>query len=198
MDNNTGGRSIIFHCYHEAGKTKIREAEIGPAAKLCPKIVGYDTNALYLWALMQNMPTGSYTRRLGENEFKPKRSVRIAIGWLECVALKEQIHVRHQLNNTEKRIGDRKLPVDGFNPQTQTVYQFHGCYWHGHDCSHNRGKEFNEKQNKPMAEIKEETRANTEYIESKGYRVMERWAGELYDMKKRNHEIQHFIATEVR
>ena len=34
-DNNTGGPSIIFHRYHEAGKTKIREAEKGQAAKLC-------------------------------------------------------------------------------------------------------------------------------------------------------------------
>ena len=39
-DNNTGGPSIIFHRYHEAGKTKIREAEEGEAAKLCEKIVG--------------------------------------------------------------------------------------------------------------------------------------------------------------
>ena len=58
-DNSTGGPSIIFHRYHEAGITKIREAEKCQAAKLCEKIVGYDANALYLWALMQNMPTGS-------------------------------------------------------------------------------------------------------------------------------------------
>ena len=47
------------------------------------KIVGYDANALYLWALMQNVPTGSYTRRMAENELKPKSSVRMAIEWLE-------------------------------------------------------------------------------------------------------------------
>ena len=78
-DNNTGGPSIIFHRYHEAGKTKIREAEKGQDAKLCEKIVGYDANALYLWAVMQNMPTGSYTRRLAENEFKLKGSIKMAI-----------------------------------------------------------------------------------------------------------------------
>ena len=78
-DNNTGGPSIIFHRYHEAGKTRIRETERGQDAKLCQKIVGYDANALYLWAVMQNMPTGSYTRRLAENEFKPKGSIKMAI-----------------------------------------------------------------------------------------------------------------------
>ena len=147
---------------------------------------------------MQEMPKGSYTRRLSDNEFKPKSSVRMAIEWLEWVAHKEGIHIRHQLNNTEKRIGGRKLPVDGFNAQTQTVYQFHACYWHGHDCGLNRGKEYNEKRDKPMAKIREETRANSEYIRSKGYNVVEMYECQWREMKKANCELQRFIATEVK
>ena len=197
-DNNTGGPSIIFHRYHEAVKTEIREAERGQAAKPCEKIVGYDANALYLWALMQDMPTGSYSRRLPDNEFKPKGSIRMAIEWLEWVAYKERIHIRHQLNNTEKRIGGRRLPVDRFNAQTQTVYQFHGCFWHGNDCALNRGKEYNDKRQKPMAELREETRANTEYTCRKGYRVVEIWECEWRQMKRTNRELHRSIATEVR
>ena len=49
-----------------------------------------------IWALVQDMPTGSYTRRLAENEFKPKSSVRMAIEWLEFVGHKEGIHIRHR------------------------------------------------------------------------------------------------------
>ena len=197
-DNNTGGPSIIFHRYHEAGNTKLREVDQGQATKLCENIVGFDANALYLWAIMQNMPTGSYTRRLGENDFKPKGSIRMAIEWLEWVAYKERIHIRHQLNNTEKRIGDRKLPVDGFNAQTQTVYQFHGCFWHGCPCQLNKGKEYNEKRKKPMSELFEETSANSEYIRSKGYNLVEMWECEWIQMKKTNCELRRFIATKVR
>ena len=160
--------------------------------------MGYDANALYLWALIQDMPTGSYTRRMVENEFKPKGSIRMAIEWLEWVARKERIHILHQLNNTEKRIGDHKLPEDGFHVQTQTVYQFHGFYLHGHDCALNCGKEFNERRNKPMAELLEQTRANTGYIRSKGYSVVEMWECEWRDMKKTNFELQRFITTDVR
>ena len=54
--------------------------------------------------------------------------------WLEFVAHKESIHIRHQLNNTEKHTGGRRLPDNGFNAQTQMVYQFHGCFCHGHNC----------------------------------------------------------------
>ena len=60
-DNIVGGPTIIFHRYHEKDITKIRDGE------LCRSIVWYDANALYLWALMQDLPTGWYTRRREEN-----------------------------------------------------------------------------------------------------------------------------------
>ena len=58
-DNNiiVGDPAIIFHRYHEKDVTKIRGEDT------CRSIVGYDANALYVWALMQDMPTGWYTRR---------------------------------------------------------------------------------------------------------------------------------------
>ena len=49
-----------------------------------------------------------------------------------------------------------------------------------------------------MVELLEETRANTEYIRSKGYRVVEMCECEWPQMKRTNRELQHFIATEVR
>ena len=50
--NNVGGLSIIFHCYHESGQTKLREDIYGEDAKTCQLVVGYDANALYLWCIM--------------------------------------------------------------------------------------------------------------------------------------------------
>ena len=62
----------------------------------------------------------------------------------------------------------------------------------------NHGKDFNEKRKKPMCELLEETRANTEYIKSKGYNVVEMWECEWREMKKTNRELQLFIPTEVK
>ena len=62
QSNNVGGPSIIFHCYHEGGQTKLREDIYGEEAKTCQSVVGYDANALYLWCIMQDMPTGYYVR----------------------------------------------------------------------------------------------------------------------------------------
>ncbi len=54
-DSIVGGPSIIFNRYHEANKNYIRGIN-----KLCKKIIGYDVNALYLWAIAQQMPTGKH------------------------------------------------------------------------------------------------------------------------------------------
>ena len=53
-DNIVGGPSIIFNRHHEAGKTFIRNNPNKP----CEQIVGYDANALYLWAIGQPMLSG--------------------------------------------------------------------------------------------------------------------------------------------
>ena len=52
--NIVGGPSIIFNRYHEAGKTFIRNNPNKP----CQKIISYDTNALYLWAIGQKLAAG--------------------------------------------------------------------------------------------------------------------------------------------
>ena len=57
-DGIVGGPSIVFQRYHEKGVTKIRQTECRETARPCGSIVGYDANALYLWSLMQDMPTG--------------------------------------------------------------------------------------------------------------------------------------------
>ena len=128
-DNNVGGPSIIFNRYHEKDKTNDRNVEMrakGREPKPCKKVVGYDANALYLWAIMQDMPTGQYTRRLESDNFNRQWSGKMAIEWLEWEAYERGIKIRHEYNNTEKRIGARRLPVDGFHAESQTVFQFHG------------------------------------------------------------------------
>lgn len=56
QNNMVGGPAIIFKRYAEADKTHIRENR----DKMCQKIIGYDANALYLWALSRDMPVGLY------------------------------------------------------------------------------------------------------------------------------------------
>ena len=66
-DTITGEPSIIFCRYQEANVTKLRELKYGQDAKICKSIQRNDANALYLWAIMQGMPT-SYLIRYKKNQ----------------------------------------------------------------------------------------------------------------------------------
>ena len=169
-DNIVGGPAIIFHRYHEKGVTKIRGGE-----ELCRKIEGYDANALYLWAIMQDMPTGWYVRRREENGFRPQQAQpygQMAIQWLTRESDRTGCTIRHQGNGREKRIG--KLPVDGWCAETRTAYQFHGCFWHGCPKCHTDPEETNPKNNKTMAELLANTKAHTAYLR-RHVKVVEMW-----------------------
>ena len=158
-DNIVGGPAIIFHRYHEKDVTKIRGG-----SELCRKIVGYDANALYLWAIMHDMPTGWYTRRREENKFRPQQAQpygQMAAQWLTSVSFTTGHTIRHQSNGREKRVG--KLLVDGWCAETRTAYQFHGCYFHG--CTNcYEPQETNTLNGKTMATLLEDTTKNTAYL----------------------------------
>ena len=169
-DNIVGGPAIIFHRYHEKDVTNIRGGN-----ELCRAIVGYDANALYLWAIMQDMPTGWYTRRRAENGFRPQQAQpfgQMAVQWLTCESERTGLNIRHQVNGREKRIGN--LPVDGWCAQTRTAYQFHGCFWHGCPKCHADPEETNPKNGKTMAVLLTDTKKHTAYLR-RHVKVIEMW-----------------------
>ena len=60
----------------------------------------------------------------------PKHS-RIQIAWLDSISVKEGIDIQHALSP----VGEYVIPtvgyVDGYCSSINTVYEFHGDYWHG-------------------------------------------------------------------
>ena len=186
-DNIVGGPAIIFHRYHEKDVTKIRGG-----SELCRKIVGYDANALYLWAIMQDMPTGWYTRRREENKFRPQQAQpygQMAAQWLTSVSFTTGHTIRHQSNGREKRVG--KLPVDGWCAETRTAYQFHECYFHG--CTNcYEPQETNALNGKTMAKLLEDTKKKTAYLR-RHVHVVEMWECEWKEIRKEP-DVKSFLA----
>ena len=87
-------------------------------------------------------PTGPYCLREKSKNFQ-KHSKNFndetfikysqkAINWLESIEKEKNIQIRHAENHVhgEKRIQNEY--VDGFCDNT--VYEFLGCYHHGHSC----------------------------------------------------------------
>ena len=167
-----GGSSFVFPPRSLEIGHKATSERVWRGRSTVQSIVGYDANALYLWSLMQDMPMGWYTRRREENEFRPESAQlhgQMAAEWLTWESERTGHSIRHQINGREKRIGN--LPADGWCSQTNTAYQYHGCYYHGHPCTR---QEVNAVNGKPMTQLLVETRKNTAYIRH-FVKVVELW-----------------------
>ena len=81
----------------------------------------------------------------------------------------ERLDIKHARNDgQEKRVGP--FPVDGYDGRTNTIFQFHGCYFHGHQCRlTERVSDEGWIQNREKKLTK--TKKTTAYLKAKGYKV---------------------------
>ena len=84
-----------------------------------------------------------------ENNFQKQEYFnKASIEWLDYIAHRDGLGFQHADDVDEKRIG--QYLVDGFDRSNQTIYEFNGCYFHGHQCKLNNN-EFNERVGIPMS-----------------------------------------------
>jgi G:T-mismatch repair DNA endonuclease (very short patch repair protein) len=192
--NVVGGPSIVFHRHHWKDETFLHAQNPDIESKLCKGIAGYDANALYLWALSQMMPTGYYIRRRAEKNFKLEdtfKQSKQATEWLKWLQYKKCLNLVTAINNREKRLGKRKIPVDGWDAATNTAYQYHGCYYHGHQCS------LTSKAEKNNPELQQDRREKTEdihdYLLSIGINLVEIKECQWLHTKSNDAEVNTFV-----
>ena len=65
-----------------------------------------------------------------DRQLKTKQS-NVAVKWLSYISEKEDLYIQHVRNGGEKRFSNYSL--DGYCEETQTAYEFQGCFWHGKD-----------------------------------------------------------------
>ena len=122
-----------FHLFnpfliHESGKTFIPKNPNKP----CQKIIGYDANALYLWAIGQNFPAG-YPLIRRQEKFFVCEFPQFSGGchdWIDWLIHEGYIEIQSAFHGGEKKIGPYK--VDGFCSDLNTVFEFYDDYWHCH------------------------------------------------------------------
>ena len=197
--NIVGGPAIVFHRYHERDKTFLRPLEYKSNAHLCKNIYGFDANALYLYCAMQKLPTGSMIRRKKEDNFRPKFTDyfgQLSLEWLEYEAMRNKIFIQHKFNKGEQRLGQHNLPVDGICKTSNTVFQFHGCLWHGcqlKDCSVTKGMAVNPVNNRPFIDLDYETKIKECYLKELGYNLETIYECQWNEKKKSIVECREFV-----
>jgi len=133
-----------------------------------------------------------------KSEFLPENTIGIvdeaqvdtyslkAMKWLEFIAQKVKAHIRHACNVNEQVIrvnGKCLYKVDGYCKETNTIYQFHGCYWHGckkcyDELTVNRFSQYNIKH------LHKRTTATEEFVKSSGYNLVTIWEHKFDKNKK--------------
>ena len=63
-----------------------------------------------------------------DRQWKIKQS-NVAVTWLSYISEKEDLYIQHVRNGGEKRVAPYSL--DGYCEETNTTYEFQGCFWHG-------------------------------------------------------------------
>ena len=130
-----------------------------------------------------------------ERAFYPEQTCSfVAIKWLEWEAKKRGIHIHHARcgHGGERQILGAR--VDGYHEETKTVFQFHGCLWHGCEKCYpeerqglvmqktRQGKVITrlDTKKKPMNRktAYELTLKRTQDLRQEGYRVVEKWEHE--------------------
>ena len=93
---------------------------------------------------------------------------KTSIMWLNYVS--NGVNIKYALNGGEKKltIDDKTSKVDGFCKETNTVYEFYGCFWHGcPECY--RPNIINIKNQKHTGALNDQTIEKRDTIKNAGY-----------------------------
>lgn len=82
--------------------------------------------------------------------------------------------------------------VDGYDEETKTIYQFHGCFWHGcRRCF--QGGDRNARSKTTFEELYMTTSNRTELLRSNGYHVVEKWECDWEREKEFDADVKSFF-----
>lgn len=98
--------------------------------------------------------------------------------WLESIMESENILIQHALSPS----GEYKIPgvgkVDGFCQETNTVYEFHGDFWHGNPNKFN-SHDTNPVSGKNYGELYQKTLERDQRIRDMGYNLVTKWETDI-------------------
>jgi G:T-mismatch repair DNA endonuclease (very short patch repair protein) len=118
-------------------------------------------------------PNGCY--KCSQKSYSKKQ-----IQWLECISKIKGIQIQHAMNESEYTIPTTNLKADGFCKETNTIYEFHGDFWHGNPKLYN-SEHINPVNKKTFGELYQHTIARELQIKELGYNLIVLWE---YDWNK--------------
>jgi len=97
--------------------------------------------------------------------------------WILYLMQTKNINIQYKLTKGGEFIIPeyKKYSADGYDPTTKTIYEYHGCYWHGcQKCYPNENK-INSTSKIPFKDLYDKTQKKKEFCISKNYKYEEMW-----------------------
>ena len=120
---------------------------------------------------------------------------KVALEWLTWCAQQQQ-SLQHARNAGEYCIPGTNFHVDGFDASTNTIYEFHGCFWHGCPrCFPIRHESHLRHYNRTMQDVYETTQQRIQQFRELGYHVVEMWECDWSRLKDTSLDIRTYLGT---
>ena len=106
--------------------------------------------------------------------------------------------IKHVRNGGEQsiRTANKLYFVDGYDCSTRTVYEFHGCIYHGcRNCYPNRDIKHYAAPDRTVEELYQATLAKRMALLKEGYKIMELWECEWDHQVETNEAVQRFLKS---
>jgi len=124
-----------------------------------------------------------------EKVFYPKHyASKASMLWLESEAKKRKIHIHHAMCGHGGERWIEGAPLDGYPHKTKTIFQYHGCPWHGcRRCFPQQRDKIIGKGDKTLEERFKATTERTAKLRKASYQVIEAWGCEVGWIKDIDH-----------
>ena len=147
------------------------------------------------------------------NQMKPKTiATEPIVGW-DGLRMNQSVVALHWLYNQDKKLGgnrikhspnegeqvillkEGKVKVDGYDPVTKTVYEFHGCEFDGcKKCKpNNRHVKAFRHPDRTVHEMFKATKKKIKLIEEACYKVVETWECHFKKELKTNEDLKNMV-----
>ena len=96
------------------------------------------------------------------------------IYWLNLLSKIYNINISHMENGGEYKIPATNYKTDGYCKENNTIYEFHGDFWHGNPIKFNKN-EYNLVSKKTYGELYQKTLEREQHIRDFGYNLVIMW-----------------------
>jgi G:T-mismatch repair DNA endonuclease (very short patch repair protein) len=136
----------------------------------------------YKYSKKQGCPSCQSHKTYSQNQIK----------WLNFIQIFYNINIQHAENGGEFCIPETNYKADGYCKETNTIYEYHGDYWHGNPIIYNK-EQINKSCKKSFGKLYQMTLEREIIIKKLGYKLIIIWENDWKKISKSIKLLQHIF-----